>query len=129
MDADLQFALHIRQMFPTYASNIRRSWPGRDAFVLLGSQAGQPSTQFCFDKQSGLLVQMIRYADSPLGLDPSQVDYVDYRAVDGVQVPFRVTVSDREPVRQSRLSESTAIVDRSCEICKACAAIINGSVL
>jgi hypothetical protein len=81
-------------MFPDLRIQYSEKVAGRDAYVLLGSQAGQPSTQFCFDKQSGLLVQIIRYADSPLGLDPSQVDYADYRAVDGVQVPFRVTVSE-----------------------------------
>jgi hypothetical protein len=36
---------------------------------------------------------LVRYADSPLGRNPSRIDYADYRDVDGVQVPFRVTVS------------------------------------
>jgi photosynthetic reaction center cytochrome c subunit len=94
MDADLHFALHIRQIFPDLRIQYSEKVAGRDAYVLLGTQAGQPSTQFCFDKQSGLLVRIVRYADSPLGLDPSQVDYADYRAVDGVEVPFRVTVSE-----------------------------------
>jgi hypothetical protein len=40
-----------------------------------------------------LLLRAVRYADSPLGLDPTQINYADYREVDGVQVPFRVTVS------------------------------------
>jgi outer membrane lipoprotein-sorting protein len=36
---------------------------------------------------------MIRYAETPLGRNPTQIDYADYRDVDGVQVPFRVTTS------------------------------------
>jgi len=94
IDADLHFALHIQQMFPDLRVQYSEKVAGRDAYVLLGTQSGQPPTQFCFDKQSGLLVRMVRHADSPLGLNPSQVDYADYRAVDGVEVPFRVTVSE-----------------------------------
>jgi photosynthetic reaction center cytochrome c subunit len=36
---------------------------------------------------------MIRYAETPLGRNPTQIDYADYRDVDGVRVPFRVTSS------------------------------------
>ena len=36
---------------------------------------------------------MIRYAETPLGRNPTQIDYADYRDVDGVQVPFRITTS------------------------------------
>jgi photosynthetic reaction center cytochrome c subunit len=114
MDADLQFALHIRQMFPDLRIQYSEKVAGRDAYVLLGSQAGQPSTQFCFDKQSGLLVRIIRYADSPLGLDPSQVDYADYRAVDGVEVPFRVTVSEpgnSSTIQVEQVQQNVAIDD------------------
>lgn len=35
----------------------------------------------------------MRFADSPLGVNPSQIDYADYRNVDNVQVPFRLTIS------------------------------------
>jgi hypothetical protein len=46
-----------------------------------------------FDTQSGLLVRQVRYADSPVGLNPTQVDYADYREVAGVKMPFKWTVS------------------------------------
>ena len=46
-----------------------------------------------FDQGSGLLVRMVRYSDSPLGFNPVRIDYADYRPVDGVQVPYRSTVS------------------------------------
>jgi len=36
---------------------------------------------------------MVRYGESPLGRNPTQIDYADYRDVDGVQIPFRVTTS------------------------------------
>jgi hypothetical protein len=64
---------------------------GRTANVLVGAKDGRLAAKFYFDAESGLLVRVIRYADSPLGMNPSQVDYADYREVDGVKVPFRVT--------------------------------------
>ena len=35
----------------------------------------------------------MRYGETPLGRNPTQIDYADYRAVDGVKVPFRWTLS------------------------------------
>ena len=40
-----------------------------------------------FDKQSGLLRRMIRYANSAVGHVPTQIDYDDYRPVAGVMMP------------------------------------------
>ena len=46
-----------------------------------------------FDKDSGLLVRMVHYADTALGLNPTQVDFADYRDVKGVKTPFRWTIA------------------------------------
>jgi hypothetical protein len=54
---------------------------------------GQPPVRLFFDEQTGLLVRMIRYAETPLGRNPTQVDYSDYREVDGVKTPFQWTLS------------------------------------
>jgi photosynthetic reaction center cytochrome c subunit len=35
----------------------------------------------------------VRYTDTPIGRNPTQIDYADYRAVDGVQVAFRWTLA------------------------------------
>ena len=79
MDADLQFPLHIQQMFPELRVEYPEKIEGRETYVLFGISDGQPAANFYFDEQSGLLVRLVRYADSPLGLNPSQVDYADYR--------------------------------------------------
>jgi photosynthetic reaction center cytochrome c subunit len=31
--------------------------------------------------------------ETPLGRNPTQIDYADYRAVDGVKIPYRWTVA------------------------------------
>jgi photosynthetic reaction center cytochrome c subunit len=44
-----------------------------------------------FDHESGLLLRMVRYAKSPIGRVPTQVDYADYRDVNGIKMPFHMT--------------------------------------
>jgi photosynthetic reaction center cytochrome c subunit len=94
MDADLQFPLHIPQIFPELRVEYPEKIMGREANVLLGIKEGQPALRFYFDAQTGLLVRSVRYAESPLGLDPTQSDYGDYREVDGIQLPFQITISE-----------------------------------
>ena len=44
---------------------------GRDASVVIGTTKGQPPVKFYFDQQSGLLVRMLHYGDTALGLNPT----------------------------------------------------------
>ena len=44
-----------------------------------------------FDRQSGLLLRELRYGNSPIGRVPTQIDYADYRDVNGIKFPFRIT--------------------------------------
>jgi photosynthetic reaction center cytochrome c subunit len=65
----------------------------QQADVVVGMVKGQPPVKFYFDKSSGLLLRMVHYTDTPLGLNPTQVDFADYRAVDGVKTPYRWTIA------------------------------------
>jgi photosynthetic reaction center cytochrome c subunit len=101
LDADLQFPLHIRQ----YYSELHVEYPEkigeRETYVLSCVREGQPPAKFYFDAQSSLLMRVVRYKESALGLDPQQIDYSDYRDVDGVRMPFRITIS--EPMSSSTI--------------------------
>ena len=55
-------------------------------------QAGRLATLY-FDAESGLLVRLVRFAESPVGRIATQVDYSDYRDVAGVKMPFHWTVT------------------------------------
>lgn len=61
--------------------------------VVLGLSKGQPPVKLYFDKDSGLLVRMVHYADTALGFNPTQVDFADYREVGGVKTPYRWTIA------------------------------------
>jgi hypothetical protein len=105
MDADLQFPLHIQQMFPELRIEYPEKIGDRETYVLFGIREGRPPAKLYFDEQSGLLVRLVRYAESPLGVDPTQIDYADYRDVDGVQVPFRVALSQPESSTTIQIEE------------------------
>ena len=66
---------------------------GHATTVVLGITKGEPAVKLYFDQQSGLLVRMLHYGDTALGLNPTQVDFADYRAVGGVKTPFRWTIA------------------------------------
>src|SRR4029450_2357792 len=65
----------------------------KDVIVVQGTASGgRSSIKLYFDKQSGLLVRGVRFADTISGRVPIQVDYSDYRDVagSGVKLPFHV---------------------------------------
>lgn len=66
---------------------------GKEMNVVIGKNPGQAPVTLFFDKQSGLLVRMVRYADTPLGRNPTQVDFADYRDQSGAKIPFEWTIA------------------------------------
>ena len=52
------------------------------------SHEGRKAT-FYFDKKTGLLTRMIRTATTAIGRVPTQIDYLEYREVAGVQFPSK----------------------------------------
>jgi hypothetical protein len=44
-----------------------------------------------FDHDSGLLLRVIRFSKSVIGRFPTQIDFADYREVDGIKMPFHIT--------------------------------------
>ncbi|HEY2379955.1 MAG TPA: photosynthetic reaction center cytochrome c subunit family protein [Terriglobia bacterium] len=92
LDAVLSFPAGIRQALtkPVVGSS---SIDDKDVVVVQGiANGGRSSIKLYFDKQSGLLVRQVRYADTMIGRVPIEVDYSDYRDVApaGVKLPFHV---------------------------------------
>jgi hypothetical protein len=44
-----------------------------------------------FDQKTGLLLRELRFGSSPIGPVPTQIDFADYRDVNGIKLPFRIT--------------------------------------
>lgn len=87
-EALASFPAQIKQAFSQWRVG-QTSLDDRDVQVLEGTNAGQPPVKLFFDKESGLLVRLVHFADTAVGSVPTQIDYADYRDVAGVKVPFR----------------------------------------
>jgi photosynthetic reaction center cytochrome c subunit len=61
--------------------------------VVQATSPGGTRVKLFFDSKTGLLVRVARFAETPLGLNPSEVDYSDYRDAGGVKIPFHWTLT------------------------------------
>ncbi|MCU1237945.1 MAG: hypothetical protein JWP63_5912 [Candidatus Solibacter sp.] len=93
VDAEFALALRIKELYPQLRRGRPEELAGATCEVLNASGPGRVPLRLYFDSKSGLLVRLVRYADTPLGRIPTQVDYADYREQDGVKTPFRWTLS------------------------------------
>ena len=91
IEAEITFPARIKQSFPTWRAGLPSTIDDRDVQVVQGSGPGRGMATFYFDKESGLLTRLVRYADSVVGRIPMQTDYADYRDVAGVKMPFKWT--------------------------------------
>ncbi|MDA1096902.1 MAG: photosynthetic reaction center cytochrome c subunit family protein [Chloroflexi bacterium] len=91
LEAMLWFPAGIRDAYSEW--RVGRAVLGdEEVMVVQGTDAGQPVVNLSFG-ESGLLVRLVRWTQTPVGSVPTQIDYADYRDVAGVRVPFRRTVS------------------------------------
>jgi outer membrane lipoprotein-sorting protein len=93
LDADLYFPVHVKTLYSKFTVKSGENIDSHDTYLVEGYEEGRPPLRLYFDTQTGLLLRLVRYAQSPLGLNPTQIDYADYREADGVKVPFRWTIS------------------------------------
>jgi len=93
IDADMNFAVDVPRMFQKFDVQPGEQIDGKDSWLVVGQNEGQPPLKLYFDQKTGLLIRMLRYVDSPLGYNPTQVDYADYRETGGVKIPFRWTLA------------------------------------
>jgi photosynthetic reaction center cytochrome c subunit len=93
IDADLYLPAHINTMYQKFRVMPGEKIDGHDTYLVVGRSEGQPPLRLYLDQQTGLLLRMVRYSETLLGQMPTQVDYADYRAADGVKLPFRWTLA------------------------------------
>jgi hypothetical protein len=132
LDAQLAFPVQIKQVLTNLrvsmpvtisdlpapasqaSSDVSMSAIGQDRLVNVVQGTGPRGllTTLYFDQESGLLVRMIRYGNSPIGRVPTQVDYGDYRDVGGVKMPFRLIFAwtgGRDAIQLSEIQTNVAI--------------------
>jgi photosynthetic reaction center cytochrome c subunit len=59
--------------------------------VVQGDRPNGVVATLFFDNKTGLLLRELRYSRSPIGRIPTQIDYSDYRDLNGIKIPYRLT--------------------------------------
>jgi photosynthetic reaction center cytochrome c subunit len=93
IDADLYFPAHVKTLYQKFRVDAGEKIDGHETYLVVGRSENQPPLRLYLDKESGLLLRLVRYAETPLGRNPTQIDYADYRDAHGVKIPFRWTLS------------------------------------
>jgi len=92
-EAALAFARNIKAGLTRWRVGFSSTIDDKDVDVIQGSGPDGLLVTMYFDSQSGLLTRMLRFANSPVGRTPTQIDYSDYRDVAGVKIPFKFKVA------------------------------------
>jgi len=82
--------LKLKEQFTRIGFGGKEKIDGKDVYVLRGQSLDGKGERLYFDTQTGLLVRRITSTPTVVGLIPEQIDYEDYRDVDGLKMPFTV---------------------------------------
>ena len=88
LEAALFFPARLRQLYPQWRVG-ETAIDDKNVQLLQSNVAGQPPVNLYFDETTGLLVRVVRFAETAVGRVPTQYDFSDYREVSGVKVPFK----------------------------------------
>jgi hypothetical protein len=114
LDADFHFAADLKKLFSQFRLARPEKVGDKQATVVVALRQGQPPVRLYFDDESGLLVRLVRYAETPLGRNPTQIDYADYRDAGGIKIPYRWTIArpgGRFTIQVNELQQNVAIDD------------------
>lgn len=89
-DAVFYKELKTQELYSTLTVVGRASVRDADAYVVQATPVDGPVEKLFFDVRTGLLVRRYTESDTPLGKLPLQIDYEDYRDVDGIKQPFLI---------------------------------------
>jgi len=114
LDAQMAFPGGLKQFFTNWRVTYPSVINGMPVYVVQGTGANGLLATFYFDKQTGLLTRMVRYANSTVGRVPTQIDYSDYRTVNGVKMAYKWTygwISGREEYTLTAIQPNVPVDD------------------
>jgi photosynthetic reaction center cytochrome c subunit len=114
IDADFAFPANVKGLYTKWETKAGEKMDGQETWLVIGEREGEPPLRLYLDQKTGLLQRLVRYVDSPLGYNPTQIDYADYRIADGVKLPYRWTVArpgNRFTVQLDELKQNVPLDD------------------
>jgi hypothetical protein len=89
--------LKLKDQFSRISFGGKPKIDGRDVYQLRATSISGKRESLFFDVETGLLVRRTTSTTTPVGTIPEQVDFSDYRDVDGLKLPFTIKVSSIDP--------------------------------
>ena len=93
LEDDLYLATHVKQIYSQWRAGRPDKIGDKDVYVLNGTAQGHVPVRLYIDQQSGMLLRMMHFTETPVGRLPAQVDFSDYRDQDGVKVPYKMVMA------------------------------------
>ncbi len=88
----MNWGLKLQEEYRNLRVIAKQAVDGRDAYVVQGvTVADKKMERFYFDTQTGLLLRIATRDTTLLGPLPDEMDFDDYRDVQGVKLPFAVS--------------------------------------
>jgi outer membrane lipoprotein-sorting protein len=118
LDSIFYFPLHVKDLFTDLKTTGTDKVGGHAIYVVTGRREHQPPVHLYLDQESGLLIRLVRYDESPVGRNPIQTDFSDYREVNGVKIPFqRITARPmrRTTIKIEQVEQNTKIDESKFE--------------
>ncbi len=94
---DLFRDIKLKEQFSRLTFGGKDKLGDREVYVLRGMTTDNRRERLYFDAQTGLLVRRVTSLQTMVGIIPEQVDFDDYRNVDGLMLPFTVRISSVDP--------------------------------
>ena len=93
-DSDFFHPLHLRQLYAKLMLTGKEKIGDEDVYLIEGAAPhSEVPDKIYFSARTGLLVRVLGMRHTSEGLTALQEDFLDYRAVDGVEVPFTILQS------------------------------------
>lgn len=87
IEAMVWFPASLQKSFSQWQTNVAQI-NGTNVLAVQGSNPGQLPIRLYFNEESGRLVRLMHWRRTAVGAIPTRVDFEDFRAVAGVQMPF-----------------------------------------
>lgn len=85
--------LQLKDQYSSFRLSGRERIDDREVYVIAAVRSDHRSERLYFDVENGLLRRRISYMRTLVGMIPQQVDFEDYREVEGLRLPFTITMS------------------------------------
>ena len=90
LEDPVYLAANVKKIYTQWRVGRSEKVGEKNAYVLNGTAQGHVPIRLYLDQQSGELLRLMHFTETPLGRVPTQLDFSDYREVSGVKVPFRI---------------------------------------